>query len=52
MAFGCARFICAQGDYHREFSFRNPAPLFRKTVTLDACTTARLSICGLGFAYC
>lgn len=52
MAFGCARFICAPGDYHREFSFRNPAPLFRKTVTLDACTTARLSICGLGFAYC
>ena len=52
MPFKKSYFIKPDAEFVREFSMRNLAPMFRKSFTVKKTERARLSICGLGYAYC
>ena len=52
MAFENAYFIKPDIEFVREFSLSNSAPMFRRRFTLNKTEDARLSVCGLGYAYC
>lgn len=49
--FRAARFIKPNIPFEPAFSGKNYAPMFRKTVRLDKLGSARLYVCGLGYAY-
>ena len=44
-------FIKADYPFHREYTGKNIAPLFRKKFLLSAPGKARLLVCGLGYGY-
>ncbi len=53
MSFQNAHFIKPDVVFDPTYRRRNPAPLFRKSLTLiQKPSSATLSICGLGYAYC
>ncbi|MBE6645128.1 MAG: hypothetical protein E7612_07110 [Ruminococcaceae bacterium] len=52
MVFENAVFIKPDIPFCSEFKTENTAPMFRKKFNLKEFKTARLCICGLGYAYC
>ena len=51
MPFDYGVFIKPNIAFQREYSQKNFAPMFRKTIVLPKIQNARLTVCGLGFAY-
>lgn len=51
MIFDNAIFIKPDVEFKREFSYKNLAPMFRKTFVLNSTINARLYVCGLGYGY-
>ena len=51
MVFKNASFIKSDIPFCREFDDRNVAPLFRKKFIINDVGSAKMSVCGLGYAY-